>query len=81
MTMSGSAGIDAGDDGLKLVSAVSLTELVPPTTKTREVVLAVRVSMPKVEQRPFYRLSFLIEHKATEGQESTCNARFTKVIF
>ena len=81
MIMPGSTRIDAGEDGVKLVSAVSLTELMPATTKTCEIVLAVRVRMPKVEQRSFYRLSFQIEHKASQGHKNPCYPRFTKVIF
>jgi len=80
MIMSGSARIDAGEDGLQLVAAVGLGELVPPTIKAGEIVLAIGVGMPKVKHRSFYRLSFPIEYKPREGHENAGNARFTKVI-
>jgi len=81
MIMPGSARIDAGENGLKLVSTVGLGELMAPAMKAGEIVLAIGVGMPKVEHRPFYGFSFPIEYKPGQGHENACNPRFTKVIF
>ena len=45
--MPGSARIDTGKDGLQLVPATNLSELMPPTMKGGEIVLAIGIGMPR----------------------------------
>jgi hypothetical protein len=79
MVMTGSSRIKTGHNRFKRVPAIGIRELMSPATETFQIVFALAVRMPEVEESAGNRLALPIEYKTRHPAQSTRQTRFTEV--